>query len=187
MRKLILYSLLLVSHCLYAKTYNKTVIPIAIDEIQDSTIKTDVASILNRTAIHLSAYKTNIKDGPISLNYKNSNWMFYVQLPTTAIKHNKADNSLTIGKQQNEPLLQTISYYHRKYMLRFEPNSLSTVNENISTLFEGQKVTTHAEAYISEDRLRKYLCIYANGNEHQITLVFIIKDSDLYQCIYIKK
>lgn len=188
MYRLLILVLLLSSIIVRGGEYNKIVVPKRLQDLQDSTIKSEIISIIqdsvNTTYLH--SYKTKGNEKFFIANYPPNDNRFYVSF-TDSVKRKgfRKRETVNIYNTVGKPLLNIISFYHVKYIFRLTPYSLSNINKEVLSVFNGQQLTVTTKAYSTSNRLRHYLYLSFESNGKKVGLIFIISRSVLYECIVV--
>lgn len=185
--RLLMLVLLLSSIIARGGGYSRILVPKQLQEIQDSTIKSETTSIIHGSvnSIYLHSYKTKYYENSITATYRPSDNSFYIGITNNINKplrkKEKVDTSGILGK----PLLNTISFYHVKYMFLLTQYSLSNINKEVLSVFVGQQLTLAVKAYSTSNKLRHYLYLSFESNGKKVGLIFIISKSELYECFVV--
>ncbi len=170
----------------YAGDYDKVIVPINLDKLQDSTIRKEVLSITEgNTRDYLHEYKTKHYENMMVTEYKSNGWSFYIHFPNKIITREKGRFETYL--EPHDILVESIRYFHVKYMLRFQNQALSNINNEISAYFGKQPIVCTARSYISHNRLRNYLCLAIENDGKILEYILVLENSGFYQCVRFKK
>lgn len=181
--KLYLLSLtiLLAIHNVYGGEYDKVIIPVKYEMLDDSTIRREVHFIISGDlSDSLNSYKAKNYKNCIVNKYRPNGWEFYTVFNDTGIRCKK--DRCALYRSPGQDIIKSVSFFHVKYGLIFIPPSFAALNAEIFKNFGAQAICT-VSAYSSKDRWRHYLRLDFESGERKTMFLIIIKNSNFYQCV----
>src|SRR5690606_32747154 len=96
----------------------------------------------------------------INLSYKSNDWSFYITFKTPVNYYQENVIGVSVG---HDGLIETIRFYHVKYMIRLDYSIIQKINEIIEKNI-GKNVKLSLAAFSSKDKIRHYLIVKTLDN-----------------------
>jgi hypothetical protein len=166
--------------------------PISANMLQDTSVKSDVFSILNGKADgNLYAYrrsklrnKRHFIDISFVSNFVFTDYEFILGFsePLRATKEKRAYQT---SCSSSLPFMDVLSYsFHGIGGPTLTTRALSVINQEIVSVFTGKSIRCVVKAYKSKDHRKKYCHLHLESGNKNIDYIFIIKDGYyFYQCV----
>lgn len=163
-----------------------TIVPL--DSLEDAALKHAVTSIFNgEVDTTVIAYKRKRTVNLVMNTYKSSNWRFYSSLLYT-LEDDKSSggNDFIITTPNKKGGLESIRFFHVKYMAEADYKLIGLINEDVRSYFKEAPTACSVNAYASQDRWTHYLHVQIKNVAEKIQYIFIVKASEFYKCVVSK-
>lgn len=155
--------------------------PVPLEQVRDSICAQEVKAILSGTPVSGKfMYKTQC--GMNNIIHAVKSWEFSISL-NNEISDGVDKNQFSFNCSSGKPVLNFMHFMHVKYMDISKDSMLLLVNKEIADLCNNGPLNLSTKAYMSGDASRHYLYMaFSNGTQKK-EFVFIIKQSNFYQCV----
>lgn len=163
------------------------IVPIAISGVVDDTVLQEVqfvrSYLLNKRLPEKSLLNyQKVKRYKRLISLQHRSWEFMVGMGSNVDHFRKSRSEGHVSANISAGTIESIRFRHVKAMLLFDSLSVSKMSAQLTSARAVEGVWQVA-AFISRDRLRHYL-VMTTGASDPKTLIFIIKDGRLYNCVF---
>lgn len=185
--------LLLVSSIVLAQygAVDTLITPISADILQDTSISSDIFSILNGKANeNLYTYrhyerlnKRHLLHLSVVSDFVFISHEFYLSF-SEPLQKTKEKRIYQTACSSSLPFINGFSYLaHGKGSDGITTRALSAINQEIVSAFNGQSIQCIVKAYTSKDYHKRYCHLHLESGSKKLDYIFIIKNGDFYQFV----